>query len=93
MSDGMVQATERILLGIEALIGNQPKTTLTAALRAKIGIMVCSEPFNLSPAVLQRFLSELTAKKPDICAQVGLDTIVNRLHDRLFDGAAPKAQI
>ncbi|KAG9044370.1 hypothetical protein FS837_008258 [Tulasnella sp. UAMH 9824] len=93
MSEGMVGATKRILLEIEELLGNQPGKTLTAVLRSKIGIMACPEPFNLSPVVFQRFLSELTAKKADICTAVGLETIVNRIDGLLFNGTTPRAQI
>ncbi|KAG8910377.1 hypothetical protein FRC01_006369 [Tulasnella sp. 417] len=94
MSEEMGGATKRILLDIEELLGdNQGGTTLTAALRSKIGIMACPEPFNLSPIVLQKFLSDLKAKKPDIWAAADLETVVNRVQDLLFNGTTPKAQL
>ncbi|KAG8893963.1 hypothetical protein FRC01_013246, partial [Tulasnella sp. 417] len=77
MSEKMVRATKRILLEIEELLGDQPGKTLTDALRSKIGTMVCPEAFTLSPDVLQKFLSELTAKKTEICAKEGLGAIVD----------------
>ncbi|KAG8891437.1 hypothetical protein FRC01_014702 [Tulasnella sp. 417] len=92
MSKEMVGATKRILLAIEELLrvdDKQAPITLTAALRSRIGIVVCPEPVNLSPGVLQSFLSELTAKKPDLCAAADLDTIVNRVHGLLFGGTTP----
>ncbi|KAG8957375.1 hypothetical protein FRC00_004063 [Tulasnella sp. 408] len=88
MSEGMVEATIRILKDIDRLLGNRPGETLTTALS---GATVCSEPFDLSPAVLHRFVSELAAKKTDICNTSGLDAIVNRLHGRFFDDTIPSA--
>ncbi|KAG9022371.1 hypothetical protein FS837_006423 [Tulasnella sp. UAMH 9824] len=90
MSEGMVEATVRILTDIDGLLGNKPGETLTGALRSKIGTKVCPEPFNLSPAVLQRFVSELTAKKG---TNSGLDAVVNRLQGRFFGDTTPRAQV
>ncbi|KAG9022259.1 hypothetical protein FS837_006509 [Tulasnella sp. UAMH 9824] len=93
ISEGMVEATTRILTDIDELLDNRPYWTLTDALRSKIGTTVCPEPFNLSPAVLQRFVSERTAKKADICTICGLGAIVNRLYGRFFDDTALRARI
>ncbi|KAG8914542.1 hypothetical protein FRC01_004019 [Tulasnella sp. 417] len=92
MSEEMVEATKRILLVIEELLGDGT-VTLTAALRSKIGIMACPEPFDLSPIVLQRFLSDLKAKKPDTWADADLDTVVNRIDGLLLNGTTPKPQL
>ncbi|KAG9044374.1 hypothetical protein FS837_008262 [Tulasnella sp. UAMH 9824] len=96
MSGEVVQATKRTLQVIEELISNQPpKTTLTDALSSEIGIMVYSEPFNLSPELLQKFLDDFASKKSDIWAIFGVDIIVNRLRGRLFksNGTTSQAQI
>ncbi|KAG8964996.1 hypothetical protein FRC00_013772 [Tulasnella sp. 408] len=89
ISEGMVRATTRILMDIDELLGRLPGETLTTALRSKIGTTVCPEAFNLSPAVLQRFVWDLTAKKGTTS---GLDAIVDHLHGRFFDDATPKAK-
>ncbi|KAG9022412.1 hypothetical protein FS837_006376 [Tulasnella sp. UAMH 9824] len=93
ISEGMVEANTRILTDIDELLDNRPYWTLTDALRSKIGTTVCPEPFKLSPAVLQRVASELTAKKADICTTSGLGAIANRLHGRFFDDTALRARI
>ncbi|KAG8908671.1 hypothetical protein FRC01_007312 [Tulasnella sp. 417] len=94
MSEGMVGAMKHILLDIEDLFGDKQGTaTLTSTLRSKIGVVACPEPLNLSPTVLQKFLSDLKAKKPDIWAAADLDTVVHRVRDLLVDGTTPKAQL
>ncbi|KAG9033760.1 hypothetical protein FS837_002388 [Tulasnella sp. UAMH 9824] len=89
MSDGMVEATTRILMDIDELLGRLPGETVTTALRSKIGTTVCSEPFNLSPTMLENFVSELTAKKAEICTTSGIGAIVKRLRGRFFDDTTP----
>ncbi|KAG8913441.1 hypothetical protein FRC01_004546 [Tulasnella sp. 417] len=92
MSEEMFGATKRILLDIEELLGDG-KVGLTAAVKSKIGIMVCPEPFDLSPRVVQRFLSDLKAKRSDLWAAADLDTVVNRIDGVLLNGTTPKAQL